>query len=219
MLIFSLKEGKNQERIQLVLDLIQLSSQTLVSWNFIILIIGGLLAASWLLVRLAGVSSDDLSNIVDKLSLLGFPVGVIALLTIGAGLYLWSNGSNFVEDYHTFDLATIACLGILGLVLILRPIKDFRFGAFISLAIGLLGAGLLVFLGAESVKLLSGVFIILFLVIYFTIRFFEDLYLLIAEILSSPLVSVIIGVLCLLQGLLQIFSLSLGGILTIFLLM
>ena len=139
------------------------------------------------------------------------------LITIGAGLYLWSITTNFVDEYPTFDLVTIVCLGILGIVLILRPIKDFRFGAFISLAIGLLGAGLLVFLGAESVQLLSVVFIILFFVIYAIIKIFEDLYLIIAEILSSPLVSVSVGILCIIQGILQIFSLSIGGIITLLL--
>ncbi len=202
-------------------DIVQNVLHNLVFWSFLILILGGLLAASWLLVRLAGVSSDDMSNIVDKLSLIGFPIGVIALITIGAGLFLWSTMVEpdpiFIDEYPTFDLVTIVCLCILGFVLILRPIKDFRFGAFISLAIGLLGAGLLVFLGAESVKLLSVVFLILFFGIYLSIRIFEDLYLLIAEVLSSPLISVIVGILCILQGILQIFGLSIGGIILLFL--
>ncbi len=206
----------------MALNIMELLSQTLVPWNFAILILGGLLAASWLFVRLAGVSSDDMSNIVDKLSLLGFPVGIVALITIGAGLYLWSIQPSLFEDpnsfgYSTFDLVTIACLGILGLVLILRPIKDFRFGAFISLAIGLLGAGLFVFLGTESVQLLAVVFLILFVGIYLSIKIVEDLYLLIAEVLSSPLISVIVGILCVLQGILQILGLSIGGIITLLL--
>ena len=207
----------------MALNIMELLSQTLVPWNFAILILGGLLAASWLFVRLAGVSSDDMSNIVDKLSLLGFPVGIVALITIGAGLYLSSiqpslfEGPDIQFGYSTFDLATIACLGILGLVLILRPIKDFRFGAFISLAIGLLGAGLFIFLGTESVQLLAVVFLILFIGIYLLIKFVEDLYLLIAEVLSSPLISVIVGILCLLQGILQILGLSIGGIITLLL--
>ncbi|MFX0014676.1 MAG: hypothetical protein ACFFB2_05995 [Promethearchaeota archaeon] len=200
----------------MALDLFELLSQTLISWNFLILIIGGFLAASWLFVRLAGVSTDDMSNIVDKLALIGFPVGITALITIGAGLYLWSKDSNFIESYNTFDIITISCLGILGLVLILRPIKDFRFGVFLSLAIGLLGAGLFVFLGARSVQILSVAFFVLFLVIYLSIKMFEDLYLLIAEFLSSPLISVIVGILCLLQGVLQLFSLSIGGIIVFF---
>ncbi len=202
-------------------DIVQNVLHNLVFWSFLILILGGLLAASWLLVRLAGVSSDDMSNIVDKLSLIGFPIGVIALITIGAGLFLWSTMVEpdplFIDEYPTFDLVTIVCLCILGFVLILRPIKDFRFGAFISLAIGLFGAGLLVFLGAESVKLLSVVLFILFFGIYLSIKIFEDLYLLIAEVLSSPLISVIVGILCILQGIFQILGLSIGGIILIFL--
>ncbi len=197
-------------------DIIQNLLHNLVFWSFLILILGGLLAASWLLVRLAGVSSDDMSNYVDKLSLVGFPVGILALITIGAGLLLWSTmgdpGLEFIDEYPAFDLFAVACLGILGLVLILRPIKDFRFGAFISLAIGFLGAGLLVLLGAESVQLLAIVFIVIFIAIYLSIKLIEDLYLLIAEVLSSPIISLSVGILCIVQGILQFFGLSIGGI-------
>ncbi|MHA2075237.1 MAG: hypothetical protein ACW97X_11505, partial [Candidatus Hodarchaeales archaeon] len=163
----------------MVLDLIL---PIFVNLKALTLIVGGLLAASWLVVRIAGVSSEDISGMVDKIAILGFPVGIIAFLTIGAGIFLISNSST--SDYPTFDILTVVCLGILGIVLILRPIKDFRFGTIISLAIGLLGAGLLVFLGAESIKLLSVFFIILFFTIFGAIKIFEDLYLLIAEILS-----------------------------------
>jgi hypothetical protein len=142
----------------MVLDLVELLSHTLVSWNFVILILGGLLAASWLLVRLAGVSSDDMSDLVNKLALIGFPVGIIALITIGAGVYLISKE---LEVLETFDIVTIGLLGVLGLVLILRPIKDFRFGAFISLAIGLtlcVLQGILEVLGVS----LGGIFAFIF---------------------------------------------------------
>ncbi len=201
-------------------DIVQNLLHNLVFWSFIILIIGGLLAASWLFVRFAGVSSDDMSNIVEKLSLLGFPVGIVALITISAGFLLWATMVEpdpiFIDEYPAFDLSTIACLGILGLVLILRPIKDIRFGAIISLAIGLLGAGILV-LFTTSLQLIAVVFFILFIAIYLSIKLVEDLYLLIAEVLSSPLISVTVGILCIIQGLLQIFGLSIGGIIMIFL--
>lgn len=190
---------------KLALDPIQLVSETLVSWNFIVLIIGGLLAASWLVARVAGVSSEDMSSTVEKLAMIGFVVGIIAMITVGAGIYLSSHG---ITGETPFDMVTIVCLGLLGLVLILRPIKDLRVGAFLSLAIGLLGAGFLVFFGTDSVKLLAGVFLLLFFVIYGAIKLVEDLYLLIAETLSSPLISVGIGIVCVLQGLLELFGLS-----------
>jgi hypothetical protein len=195
----------------MVLDIVL---PALINLNFFILIIGGLLAAAWLLTRLAGVSTDaDISEIVSKIAIIGFPVGIASFITIGAAFYLISREFMFPD---TFDFVTLICLLILGLVLILRPIKDFKFGTFISLAIGLLGAGILVFLGEKSVKLLSIIFILLFIVIYITIKFFEDLYLLIAEILSSPIISVSIGVLCVIQGLLEIIGFSLAGIFTFF---
>ena len=197
--------------MHVVLDLVL---PILVDWKSITLIVGGVLAASWLAVRMAGVSSDDISGIINKLAIIGFPVGIIAIITIGAGFYLISKSPD--QSYPTFDAITIGCLAILGFVLILRPIKDFKFGAVLSLAIGLIGSGLLVFFGADSIKFMSVVFIIIFFIIYGAIRVFEDLYLLIADFLSSPFISVTIGVLCILQGTLLIFNISLGGIFTLF---
>ncbi|WP_455464529.1 hypothetical protein [Candidatus Hodarchaeum mangrovi] len=177
----------------------------LVSSYMLLFIIGGLTAASWLIVRFAGI--EDVTSNVNRLALLGFPLGIFSIITVGAGVYLKSLNLSIPQS---FDIITIFLLALLGIILILRPIKDFRFGVFLSLAIGLLGAALLIFLGSESVKLLSGVFILTFFLIYGAIRFFEDLYLLIADLLASPLVSVSIGVLCIIQGLLGIFGVSLG---------
>jgi hypothetical protein len=146
-----------------------------------------------------------MSSTVEKLAIIGLFFGIISMITLGAGIYLSSYN---ISGNTPFDLVTIVCLGLLGLVLILRPIKDFRFGAFLSLAIGLLGAGFLVFFGTDSVKILAVVFLLLFLLIYGAIKLVEDLYLLIAETLSSPLISVGIGVVCVLQGVLEFLGLS-----------
>ena len=179
----------------------------LISWNFLLLLVGGGIAASWLLIRLSSVSdSEDISSLTQKTALLGFPIGVFSILMTGAIFYL---DSQPIGIPSSVDIVTLICLGIMGLVLILRPIKDFRFGTVLSLAIGLLGAAILVFLGANSVKIIAGFFILLFLLIYGAVRLVEDLYLIIAEILSHPLISVIIGTICIFQGLLQIFSFSL----------
>lgn len=183
----------------------------LVDWNFLLLIMGGCVAASWLLIRLSSVSdSEEIVSLAEKVAILGFPVGVISLLMIGAAFYL---DSQPVGLPASFDLITLICFGVLGLVLILRPIKNFRFGTFLSLGLGLLGAAILVFLGANQIKIMAGVFIIIFLVIYGSIKMVEDLYLLIAEILSNPMISVTVGVICIIQGLLQILRFSLANFL------
>ncbi|PWI49729.1 hypothetical protein CEE45_00960 [Candidatus Heimdallarchaeota archaeon B3_Heim] len=183
----------------------------LVDWNFLLLIMGGCVAASWLLIRLSSVSdSEEIVSLAEKVAILGFPVGVISLLMIGAAFYLDSQPIGLPAS---FDLITLICFGVLGLVLILRPIKNFRFGTFLSLGLGLFGAAILVFLGANQVKIMAGVFIIIFLVIYGSIKMVEDLYLLIAEILSNPMISVTVGVICIIQGLLQLLSFSLANFL------
>lgn len=179
----------------------------IVDWNFIFLILGGCITASWLLIRLTSVSdSDKVESLTNSVALLGFPIGILSLMYTGAAIYL---DSMEIGLPNSFDIATLICLGLMGLILILRPIKDFKFGTFISLAVGLFGAALLIFLGADQVKIVAGAFILLFLVIYLTIRMIEDLYLLIAEILSMPIISVSVGLLCIVQGLLQMVGASL----------
>lgn len=178
----------------------------LIDFNFIILILGGISAASWLVVRFIGLAEEDILKVVDSLALIGFPIGVISFFTIGAGFYIYSTSIELLPT--TYDWFTVTCLGIQGLVLILRPIKDFKFGAILSLGVGLLGAALLIYLGAENVKMLSAVFVILFLAIYGAIKVVEDLYLIIAEILASPVISVTIGIICIAQGILEFVGLS-----------
>jgi len=181
--------------------------QLLIDLNFIILILGGISAASWLVVRFIGLAEEEeISKVANGLAIVGFPIGVICFLIIGAGFYIFSTSIEMLPS--TYDWFTVICLGILGLVLILRPIKDFRFGAILSLGVGLLGAALLIYLGAENVKMLSAVFVILFFAIYGAIKVVEDLYLIIAEILSSPAISVSIGIICITQGILEFVGLS-----------
>ncbi|MHA2237726.1 MAG: hypothetical protein ACXAB2_05050 [Candidatus Hodarchaeales archaeon] len=176
----------------------------IVDWNFLFLILGGCITASWLLIRLASVSdSDNVESLTNTVALIGFPVGILSFMLAGAGIYLDSMEIGIPDS---FDIVTLICLCLMGLVLILRPIKDFKFGTFISLAIGLFGAALLIFLGANQVKIVAGAFIALFLIIYLTIRMIEDLYLLIAEILSMPIISVSVGLICIVQGLLQMIG-------------
>ena len=187
-----------------------------VDWSFLLLILGGCVAASWLLIRLASVTdSDEITSLTNKIALLGFPIGILSLMLIGAAFYL--DSIKQIGLPQSFDLFTLICLLILGLVLILRPIKDFRFGAIISLALGLFGAALIIFLGANQVKIVAGVFILIFLLIYGSIRLIEDLYLLIAEILANPIISVSVGLVCIIQGCLQLLGRSLGDILLGFL--
>ena len=185
----------------------------LISWNSLLLIVGGGVAASWLLIRFSSVSdSEDISSLTKKMALLGFHIGIVSILMTVEIFYL---NSQAIGIPTSVDMITLICLGIMGLILILRPIKDFKFGTVVSLAIGLLGAAILVFLGANSIKIIAGLFILLFLLIYGAVRLFEDLYLMIAEILSHPLITVVIGAICIFQGILQIFSFSLINFLPI----
>ncbi|MHA1972386.1 MAG: hypothetical protein ACTSW1_05320 [Candidatus Hodarchaeales archaeon] len=184
----------------------------LTNFYFVTLILGGILSASWLFERLEGVSSEDIAHLSNVVAIIGFIFGILSFLSIGGGIYLISKNYKLPRP---FDFVSLALLTLLGLVLILRPIKDFRIGVFISLSVALLGASLLVFLGSDSVKFIAFVFIALFIVIYLSIKIFEDLYLIIAEILASPLISVSIGIFCFVQGLAGILGWSLGFLIQI----
>ena len=88
----------------------------IVEWNSLLLILGGCIAASWLLIRLASVTdSDEISSLTEKIALLGFPIGILSLVLIGGAFYLFS--FHEIGLPSSFDFFTLVCLLILGLAL------------------------------------------------------------------------------------------------------
>ncbi len=174
----------------------------LVGYTPYILILGGLVEASWLLGRLvrwrsSREESEDGSE--KTMSILGFFVGVLLLVT---GVAVWWG--------QAWDLGTRFLLLVAGLALFLKPLKDVPWAALVALLVGGLCVGAVyLFLGVSSAWIYLVVFLVPALLIYFLFKFLEDVLKLIAMVLSFKPVATVIGLTCIIQGVLLLFSSSL----------
>jgi len=188
----------------------------LVDYTPYILILGGVVAASWLLEKLARpapVVGESVSWLVKVVSLFGFFVGILLLVTAAA---VWS------AEAPQVDTGTRYLLIVTGLALFLKPLKDIPWAALIGLVVGGLCAGSVYFFyplpetvqGISSTWIYLAIFFIPALFVYMIFKFAEDVLRLIGMILASKPVSIILGLMCIAQGiLLKFFEQSLFDIL------
>ncbi len=178
-----------------------------------LLIIGGIAAASWLLEKLVKrtpIIGTPASWFVKVLSLFGFFIGALLLIT----------GIN-ASIGQAWDSGTIYLLIVTGLALILRPLKDIPWAALFGLLVGGLCVSLvLIFyplpgtiLGISSTWVYLFVFIVPALLVYVFFKFAEDLLRLVGMILASKPVSIVLGIACIIQGILLLLNTSLFTIL------
>jgi len=181
-----------------------------------ILILGGIVAASWLLERLARpapIVGEPVSWLVKLTALFGFFVGILLLVTAAA---IWST------EAPQIDTGTRYLLIVTGLALFLKPLKDIPWAALIGLVVGGLCAGSVYFFyplpetvnGISSTWIYLAIFFIPALFVYMLLKFVEDVVRLIGTILASRPVSIVLGLICIAQGiLLKFFDESLFDIL------
>ncbi|MCK5631900.1 hypothetical protein KAH85_05025, partial [Candidatus Bathyarchaeota archaeon] len=178
-----------------------------------LLIIGGIAAASWLLeklVKLTPIIGTPASWTVKVLSLFGFFIGALLLIT----------GIN-ASIGQAWDSGTIYLLIVTGLALILRPLKDIPWAALFGLLVGGLCVGLVILfyplpgtvLGISSTWVYLFVFFVPALLVYVFFKFAEDLLRLVGMILASKPVSIVLGLACIIQGILLLLNTSLFTIL------
>lgn len=171
-----------------------------------ILILGGIVTASWLFER----TVKPLSWIIKIASFLGFIIGILLMITAAVA---WPT--------QKWDVYTQYLLIATGLALILKPIKDIPWAALIASLIGGLCVGYvyLFFPLSETVFGVSStwVYLIIFfvpaLLVYLLFKFIEDLLRLVGAILASRPVSIILGLICIVQGFLLFLDTSLFTIL------
>jgi len=192
----------------------------LVDYTPYILILGGIVAASWLLEKLARpapVVGEPVSWLVKVTSLFGFFVGILLLVTAAV---VWSTEAPQV------DTGTRYLLIVTGLALFLKPLKDIPWAALIGLAVGGLCV-VFVFLfyplpetvyvltyGISSKWIYLVIFFIPALFVYMLSKFVEDVLRLIGMILAFKPVAITLGLICIVQGiLLKFFEQSLFDIL------
>jgi len=167
-----------------------------------ILILGGIVAASWLIER----TVKPLSWIVKIASLFGFIVGILLMITAAA---VWSS--------PTLDVYTRYLLIATGLALILKPIKDIPWAALIALLVGGVCAGYVYLylslpetvFGISSTWIYLIIFFVPALLVYMLFKFIEDILRLIGTILASKPVATILGLACIIQGILLLLDKSL----------
>jgi hypothetical protein len=176
-----------------------------------ILILGGILATSWFLEKLlrpVPVVGKPASILTKILSFFGFFAGILLVVTGGVA---WQTQTTQIDTY------TIYLLIIAGLVLILRPIKDFPWAALIGLIAGGLCAGAVYFfyplpetvLGIASTWVYLIIFLIPAVLVYMVFKFIEDVLKLIGTLLASRPVTLIVGFVCIAQGVLLLLDMNL----------
>lgn len=174
-----------------------------------VLIFGGIVASSWLLEKLAKpapVVGKPVSGMVKILSVFGFFMGILMLVT---AVGVWST--------HAWDAGTRYLLIAAGLALFLRPLKDIPWAALVGLIIGGACVCLVYFLlplpetvlGISSTWVYLAIFLIPALLAYMVTKFIEDVFKLVGTILSSRPVSITLGLICIVQGILLLLDNSL----------
>jgi len=180
-----------------------------------VLILGGIIAISWFLEKLlrpvpvVGTPASILTKIV---SFFGFFVGILMIVT---GAAAWRTQASPIDNY------TIYLLIIAGLALILKPIKDFPWAALLGLIAGGLSAGAVYFFiglpatvfGIDSIWIYVIIFLIPAVIVYMVFKFIEDVLKLLGTLLASKPVTLIVGFVCIAQGVLLLLDMNLFAIL------
>ena len=151
-------------------------------------------------VCLAPLFRGPLRPISRILVVIGFFLGILALMLVYA---IFSSGH--------YDAFTLGVLGVAGLMLFLRPVRNVRWAALVALAAGLLAS----YYAYNAFQVTTTVLIIVFvaatLLLYLLFKFAEDLLGIVAGILSFPPIAVIIGIMCIVQAIPMLMGSSLIG--------
>ena len=183
----------------------------LINNAYYILILGGLVATSWFiekLVKPVPVVGTPTSILLKILSFFGFFAGILLIIT---GAAAWQAQS------PNLDMYTIYLLIIAGLVLILKPIKDFPWAALLGLIAGGLCAGAVYFFlpltgpifGIAPIWIYVIIFLIPAVIVYMVFKFIEDVMKLIGTVLASRPITLIVGFVCIAQGILLLLGYNL----------
>ena len=183
----------------------------LVDYAPYILILGGIVAISWLLERLVKavpVAGEPTSWLIKIISFFGFFVGILLIVTAAVA---WSTKAPQV------DTGTQYLLIVAGLALFLKPMKDIPWAALLGLGVGGLCAGfvLLFYPLPETVYGISStwIYLLIFFIpavfVYMIFKFIEDVLKLIGMVLTFKPITLALGLVCIAQGILLLLNTSL----------
>lgn len=183
----------------------------LVDYAPYILILGGIVAISWLLERLVKavpVAGEPTSWLIKITSFFGFFVGILLIVTAAVA---WSTKAPQV------DTGTQYLLIVAGLALFLKPMKDIPWAALLGLGVGGLCAGFVLLFyplpetlyGISSTWIYLLIFFIPAVFVYMVFKFIEDVLKLIGMVLTFKPVTLALGLVCIAQGILLLLNTSL----------
>jgi hypothetical protein len=177
------------------------------SFTWIIFVVGGIFSSLWFLERLAGIYSEELREWLKFIAYFGFVIGVLVLIVTAINLIGPYLSTPISGKQIGWDVTVVGF--ILGATLCLRPIKDMKWAALISLAVGCIAMiTVWVLFPSQVGPTLIGLILGFMFVFYMSVKFVEDIYATLGKILTSPPVAVGIGILAIIQGLLLLFGSS-----------
>jgi len=173
-----------------------------------VLILGGIIAMSWFIQRVikpVPIVGTPTSILIRVVSFFGFFVGIALMIT---GAAAWQSQAPNVDTYTQYLLI------VAGLILILKPIKDFPWAALLGLLAGGLVTGAVYFfyplpetvLGIGSIWVYVALFLIPAVIVYMVFKFIEDVLKLLGTLLASRPITFIVGAICITQGILLILD-------------
>jgi hypothetical protein len=182
-----------------------------------VLIVAGLLAIAWLSEKIAermGSVGRFLAVLIKIFAALGFFIGILCIAT---GVVVWITPPDAFPPGEApswlGDTLTIILLIVIGIAQVLKPMKDVPWAALLGLVGGLAAAGIVIFLvSATGVTLpnfwliVGIVFIIIGGIIFFIFKWIEDLLRFIGMVITFPLISIPLGIVAIIQGILIIFG-------------
>ena len=189
---------------------------TVSNLTWLVFIVSGIISMLSFGERLASVLEKE--NVKEWLkfgSMFGFVFGVLSLIVTAFNL-IGPHLKDAVTGPQTQWDAVLIGLA-LGAALALKPIKDMKWASLVSLAGGILVMILiwLVYPNALNhswILIVAGV--VTLFILFMATKFIEDFYLLISSIVTSPPISVGLGILGIVEGLLLLFNTSILNILT-----
>lgn len=181
--------------------------------TWLILIASGIISILAFIERLATVlEKEELAEWLKFISIFGFIFGIASLI-VTAFNFIGPHLDPPVTSIQTTWEILLTGLA-LGLTLTLKPIKNMKWASLVSLSAGI-GVSLLIWITIPSAPapILIGLGVLTLLILYLALKFIEDFYLLISSIVTSPPLTVGLGIIGLVEGLLLMANTS---IITIF---
>ena len=186
-----------------------------------LLLLGGFFAGFYFIYRFfkGDMEEGETSTLLKVMVYLGVLMGVIL---IGGGINAW-----YVRGFEAYQYPAFSCILaiVVGIALVLRPIKDVPWAAIIGIIAGAFVCficatylnfftdGVASLLGIDPYWILIIMFIIILLLCYLAFKLIEDIGRLLGKILSARPTSLAIMLICAIEAILLYFGTSIWTLL------